>query len=78
MHSANFTPFSRLEALLPPLPVLLALPVLLPVPVPVLLLVWAGVLEPHPLIRATMAIRANAASGRSVLFMRSPAGGHLR
>jgi hypothetical protein len=76
MHSANFTPFSRLEALLLPLPVLLALPVLLPVPV--LLLVWAGVLEPHPLIRATMAIRANAASGRSVLFMRSPAGGHLR
>jgi hypothetical protein len=57
-------------------PALLAAPVLVPVPVPVLL-AWAGVLEPHPLIRATMAIRANGASGRSVLFTRSHAGGHL-
>jgi hypothetical protein len=61
----------------------LAVPVpLLPlpaaVPPPAALLVWAGVLEPHPLIRATMTIRASAASGRNVLFMRSPPGGHLR
>jgi hypothetical protein len=59
---------------------LLAVPVPLPaaVPPPAALLVWAGVLEPHPLIRATMTISASAAGGRNVLFMRSPPGGHLR
>jgi hypothetical protein len=76
-----------LEALLLALAVLLELSVLLvpvllcvllPVPVPVLLLVWAGALEPHPLITATMAISANAASARGVLLICSPAGGHLR
>jgi hypothetical protein len=59
-----------------PVPVLLPLPAAVPPLAP--LLVWAGVLEPHPLIKATMTVRASAASGRSVLFMRSPAGGHLR
>ena len=55
MHSANFTPCSRLEALLRPPPVLLALsvPLLLPVLLPVPL-VWAGALEPHAQIRATV------------------------
>ena len=59
MQSANFTAFSYLAAVLPPL-----LPLLL----------VAGALEPHALIRATIAIRASAASGRRRLLMVSSAG----
>ena len=55
MHWENFTACSRLVAVL--------LVPLLPVPVA------AGAFEPHALIRATMAIRAKAASGRSFLLV---------
>src|ERR1700758_2733640 len=60
MHSANFTAFAR-AAVLPAPPLLPAA-------------VWAGALEPHALIRATIAIGASAASGRCRLLMVSPAG----
>jgi hypothetical protein len=36
--------------------------------------VSAGALEPHPLIKAAVVIRARAANGRGRLFMCSPAG----
>src|SRR5579884_2085397 len=47
---------------------------LAPLPAPPLALsVSAGALEPHPLIRATMAIRVRAARGPRFLLMCSPA-----
>jgi hypothetical protein len=59
MHLANSTAFWALAAVLPPL-----------LPLPVL----AGAVEPQALIKATMAIRAMASSGRRLLFMCSPLG----
>ncbi|MBV9923221.1 MAG: hypothetical protein JOY78_20540 [Pseudonocardia sp.] len=52
----------------------LALALLLMLSVPVPLEVWAGELEPHPLIGATTAIRARAACGSRFVLMCSPAG----
>jgi hypothetical protein len=52
----------------------LALPLPEAVPPPALLLLRAGVLEPHPLIKASRAIRAKATSGRRLLVMCSPVG----
>src|ERR1700729_3532533 len=60
IQSANFTAFSYLEAAVSP-PLLPLLPV-------------AGALEPHPLIRATVAIGATGARGRRRLRIVSPAG----
>jgi hypothetical protein len=76
MHSANFTAFSRgVAVLFPPVPVLLAVPVLL-LTVPVLpagAAVLVSPLLPVPPQPALIAAStARAASGRSVLLMASP------